>query len=50
MHNEQEIKDEMKWVRYERFKKEPRYTKAYLEGYYHALRWVLEKENKLFRP
>ena len=48
MRTEEEIKGEVKRVRYERVKKNPIYSEAFLEGYYMALRWVQKKTKSIF--
>jgi hypothetical protein len=48
MKTEDEIKKEVKRVRYERVKKEPICNESFLEGYYVALRWVQGKAKSIF--
>jgi hypothetical protein len=48
MRIENEIKDEVKKVRYERAKKGPTFNRSFLEGYYVALRWVQGKAKSIF--
>ena len=48
MRTEKEIQNEAKKTRYERQKKEPIYSKSFLEGYYVALNWVQGKAISIY--